>query len=258
MKHDHLSIVLINYQSAELINANLARIHGLGARECIVVDNSGEFEPSADNCKVLRPGKNLGFGTAANLAAQTLRSDWMVLINPDLEISTEELARFLAPTLAEHAPAMILPKHTPGAPCVGFSGDIRYIAKRIPASNPDWVFCQGFCLVALNLQAFRKIGGFDEKIFMYGEDLDLTIRILKNHGATAIQTSQAEFVHAGGASYTGPLRKLRRLKHSFASSYYVLGKHAASARMLRKLFFALLFSYPKLVRIFPNTALLLA
>lgn len=255
MNHAHASIVYINYKSAAPIQTGLRQLSDLGAGECVVVDNSGEFSGELAGCKVLHPESNLGFGKAANLAAQTLDTEWMVLVNPDLSISADELAGFLAPIRIQPSPMLILPAFRPSAPCVGFSPDIRHIAKRIPADNPDWVFCQGFCLAAINLRAFRAIGGFDENIFMYGEDLDLTIRLVKQFGLDSVRAVAVEFTHAGGASYTGPFRKLRRLRDSFASTCYVLAKHARNAGILARLFHSLLFSYPKLVRVFPHTRL---
>lgn len=220
-----------------------------------MVDNSGEFPSDVPHCKVLRPASNLGFGSAANLAAKTLKTEWMVLVNPDLDISADALAEFLKAVAAQPTPALILPTCPPSAPCVGFSPDLGHLAKRIPADNPEWVFSQGFCLVAINLQAFGAVQGFDEKIFMYAEDLDLTIRLVRQLGIKALCSVGVEFTHAGGASYTGPLGKLRRLRDSFVSTRYVLTKHARSTAGITRLFHALLFSYPKLVRFFPRTSL---
>lgn len=255
MNHSSVSIVYINYKSAAPIQEGLRKLAELGAGEYVVVDNSGEFPADAAHCKVLRPASNLGFGSAANLAAQSLKTEWMVLVNPDLEIDANELNGFLAAADLQPPPVLILPAYSPSAPCLGFSPDLRQIAKRIPADNPEWVFCQGFCLVAINLQAFRAVQGFDEKIFMYAEDLDLTIRLVRRFGMDALRSVAVEFTHAGGASYTGPLGKLRRLRDSFASTRYVLAKYAQHTAGFTRLFHALLFSYPKFVKIFPRTSL---
>lgn len=252
----NITVVFINYRSADLINANLERLLPFSAAQYLVVDNSGEFStPHPEQCEILRPGNNLGFGSAANLAARHVRTEWMVVVNPDLSITPQALSGFMAATASPDSIALILPAVHAGSPFIGFSPDLGYITKRLPESGGKYLFVQGFCLVALNLEAFQAVGGFDEKIFMYAEDLDLTIRLLRRFGTGCLRSVEVDFIHTGGASYVGPLGKLRRLRDSFRSTCYVLGKHAAPGNPAGRWFQALLFSYPKFVRFFPKTSL---
>lgn len=86
------TLIVVNWNSGPLLDRCLAAVarQTLAPREIVVVDNDSQ-DGSADglerrfpSVRVLRPGRNLGFAAANNLAAAEVReSDWLALLNPD-------------------------------------------------------------------------------------------------------------------------------------------------------------------------------
>lgn len=149
-----------------------------------------------DNITVILNEKNLGYGGGHNKCLPLIKSDYHFVVNPDIKIDTDVLSG-MAGWLAEH------PETAIATPRLLFlNGEIQNIAKRRPTvmallarqlpfgflkkyenyylmldkslTEPTEVqFCSG-CFFAMPTAVFKKIGGFDEKYFMYVEDADIT------------------------------------------------------------------------------------
>ena len=73
----------------------------------------------------------------------------------------------------------------------------RYSPKKI--KEVDWI--SGACILTKK-EYFEKLGGFDEKIFMYMEEIDLFYRA-KKHGFKVFFYPEAQFIHLGSQSSAG-------------------------------------------------------
>jgi len=179
-----------------------------------VIDNAssdGTAEAAEQLCgvKVLRQNKNLGFGAAHNKVLNEEMGKYHFVINPDISFSTDilsELAEFMEnnPDIVMCCPKILnedgseqhLPKERPTAkrlflgrlaPLGGVFKKIRteYTwADRVTDTVSDVDFCTG-CFFVIKSEVFKKLGGFDERFFMYQEDVDLTLRA-KEYGRTVI------------------------------------------------------------------------
>jgi GT2 family glycosyltransferase len=188
---------------------------GVGGQvdEIVVVDNGSSDDSVArlgtpSGVTVVQAGQNLGFAAGANLGARHCRGPLLLFLNPD--------ARLLPGAI--HAAVDYLDGH----PEVGILGPLlidehgawqasagRFsvlghllldtrVARR-PPRNPrfvDWVH-GAFLLVRRSL--FERLGGFDERFFMYGEDMDLCARARAAGFRTAI-VPEARAVHYGNRS----------------------------------------------------------
>jgi N-acetylglucosaminyl-diphospho-decaprenol L-rhamnosyltransferase len=219
--------------------------------DVVVADNGSEdgslelVREEFSHVAVVQMGANLGFGPALNRAVATRPGDPIVLLNDDVVCEPEFVEALLEPAAAgagmvagvllrEHEPNLIdsagvIADHT----LMGFdylSGERREVAERAPAPlGPTG----GAALYARS--AFEAVGGFDERIFLYYEDLDLALR-LRALGAACALASAARALHgysqtlgaASGAKYvrTGWSRGylLRR--------YGIMRSPAAAARVL--------------------------
>ena len=146
----------------------------------IIVDNHSvdqtiekiqALSPDArQSIQILRNQSNLGFARAVNLGANHSQNELLLLLNPDTGVSPDALS-ILVDTM-EHF----------GKKCAAVE------ARQIPFEHPklynpvsmDVVWFSA-CCVLIRKAAFQKVGGFDENIFLYGEDVDLSLR-LKNAG----------------------------------------------------------------------------
>ena len=144
--------------------------------------------------------ENLGFGPAVNLVARESRADWIAPANSDLRIHPGAVERLLArgeadPRIAAVGPRLVLPDGSVQAsvqpfPTTGNAvllhsrlhklsravGDRLYLTPRWrhEAAPVDWVTG---AFVIVRRSAFDAVGGFDERHWMYAEDMDLCWRL---------------------------------------------------------------------------------
>jgi len=157
------------------------------------IDDIFHFFPSAQVLEL----SNIGFGTAANRGFEQISSPWILLCNADLQFAPDFFGKFLAAAesraaedshIACFAPTLL----NPGGslqPSVGRFPTIRsllrdqfrprlerkYIFPQPMEAGPiDWA--TGACLL-LRHDAFLRVAGFDEKYFLYHEDIDLQRRL---------------------------------------------------------------------------------
>lgn len=162
---------------------------------------------SVEDIKVVSTGSNLGFGKAHNLALKGSLGKYHAVINPDITLNTDVIAQLVDFLEDNPDTVMVTPK------ILNSDGTVQQLPKRKPSfkymylgrlskfikpfkkfrdeytmantvfdSPADIDFCTG-CFFVIRSDVFKKLGGFDENMFMYMEDADLTRRA-KNYGRT--------------------------------------------------------------------------
>jgi len=198
-----------------------------------VIDNASsehtkeEVTPFLDRITFIQSDRgNIGFGAANNLIINELDSRYHVIMNPDVYLQDSSSLITLIQYLDDHPDTgMVVPK------IVDEQGELQYLCRRnltvldlflrfIPAKtgakrqdyhvmkdmdyNTSFVveFASG-CFMMIRTELFRKLGGFDERFFLYAEDADLTRRV--NQTAKTVYVPQAVVCHAWErASYRDP------------------------------------------------------
>jgi N-acetylglucosaminyl-diphospho-decaprenol L-rhamnosyltransferase len=220
----------------------------------VVVSDNGSTDGSVEAIEsafpealVIRNGRNLGFPAAANRGMAVTRSEFVLLINPDADVSAGTLEGFLK-VARDHPRAGAI-----GALTRNVDGSIYPSARRIPSpwlglahtvlapfwpNNPwtrryrmtDWdrrtereVEWVSGSSVLLRRSALDEVGLFDEAYFMYVEDMDLCTRMRKA-GWEVWFSPQLEITHIGGTVTKGKRRMT--LEHS-KSVYIYFAKHQA-------------------------------
>lgn len=221
--------VVVNFESGPLLARCVASLAAAGAGEVVVVDNGSsdgslaEAEATGFVDAVVRPGRNVGYGAAANRGVAATRGDPVLVCNPDVEVSPDALDH-LATALAQqpglgvvgplvrsttgerYPSARRFPSllDAAGHALLGlFAPDNRFTrAYRMDDVAPsgtrgvDWV--SGACF-AVRRAAFEQVGGFDESYFMYAEDVDLCWR-LGREGWRVGYVTDAAVTHVQGVS----------------------------------------------------------
>ncbi len=219
-----LSVVIVNRNGGERLAECLASVEREAAGkewEVLIVDNaSGDGSPDLaakrfPAVKLVRNRKNLGFAKANNRGFGLSRGEFVLFLNPDtvifpgaLGLLLEELRR--DPGTGAVGPALFFDEN---AFQVSFGGKVtffrelarksvlnawrkrrlRRLRRRRPAA---WV--SGACLMT-SREVLEKTGGFDEKFFLYFEDIDLCYRI-REQGFRVVFLPEARVFHAGGVS----------------------------------------------------------
>lgn len=199
----HVGVVLVEYHSDGLVESRAREALDLGCAVA-VVDNSGTYRGPG---VVVTPQRNVGFGAACNAGARALPVDVDVLVfqNPDATVSSDGLGRLVTHVRGQWdgvAPALwtdrlvkygftqpslvrgaLLPLRELARAWVG-RGSGGADAHRPPpreACESSVVRKEGrfgsAALLALRRPAFEQVGGFDERYFLYAEDLDLWRRL---------------------------------------------------------------------------------
>ncbi|MHA3703894.1 glycosyltransferase [Jatrophihabitans sp. YIM 134969] len=209
-----LAIVVVNYGAAHLVEPNLLRA-APAATTVVVVDN---LASAADRAAVrvaadrhgwelvLSPG-NVGFGAAVNAGvarATALGSSRFLVLNPDATADPEVVAA-LADHVDEHRMSLVSPRiERPGRAKAWFvgnvvdprSGDVRRDPS-LGAADDTWGWLTGACL-AFHEQVWNAAGGFDERYFLYWEDIDLSRRVVEAGGTLTVRSDLVAWHDVGG------------------------------------------------------------
>jgi N-acetylglucosaminyl-diphospho-decaprenol L-rhamnosyltransferase len=229
-----VSVVIPHYGSpapaAALVDQLLAN-HTPLLREIIVVDDaSPEPFPERDNVRVVRRPTNGGFGAAVNAGAGLATSELLLVMNSDLAIPADFVAALTA-AAQPWLPAVVSPfvvnadgsnaktgRHFPTVrhqtlewltPLARWRPRLREAlghdtrVARGATTTVDWAF--GACLL-IPAADFAAVGGFDERFFMNGEEIDLQRR-LRNRGLVTVVVGDVTITHGNGASSDPALRR---------------------------------------------------
>jgi N-acetylglucosaminyl-diphospho-decaprenol L-rhamnosyltransferase len=222
--------VVLNWRTPDhtLRAARALLADGVPAERLVVVDN-GSGDGSAElirrelsGCRVLALPQNVGFARGNNLAARELPGRAFLFVNSDAFVhapgSVGRLLRATEPGRAGLAvprllnpdltlQANVVPTSSPLSALVRASGLSRYVPNRFqPSLAMHWDHGESRAIqaaigavVAVRADAWEALGGFDEREFMYAEDIDLFWRARKL-GFEVRFVAEAEFVHLGNAS----------------------------------------------------------
>jgi len=238
-----IHIIIVTHNTRDEL---LACLSSLGARppasvgRITVVDNAST-DGTADAVRTAHPSvefialdRNVGFGAANNVAARQSESDHLLFLNSDTVVPPGSIDRLLERLRATNAvaagPRLV---DATGRPEVSFGPMLTPLSEltqlvrlRMAASQSafaqrttqrlvadervvDWV--SGACFL-VRRDAMMSAGGFDERYFMYEEDVDLCAE-LRARGGSILFTPAAEIVHLRG-------RSAGRSPSATASSHY--------------------------------------
>lgn len=222
-----LGVVVVNYGSHRLIEANLAAADPTGPSvRVVVVDNfsSAAERQAVETLTAARAWglvalpDNRGFGAAVNAGIDAARQAGCVtflLLNPDASISpavVEELRRHsLREPLTLVSPRIVTPEGAvffDGAQLYTDTGRLRgrRPAPAGPRSRPggpveEWL--TGACLVVHD-DLLRRAGGLADDFFLYWEDVEFSHRCLAVGGTLTVRSDLVAVHDAGGTQ--GPRR----------------------------------------------------
>lgn len=238
-----LSFIIVNYQSEKYLAKCISSIKEkfLGVEyEIIVVNNDNLDIQCLSEIKIINSGKNIGFGAACNLGAKTAQGEILCFLNPDTEIVSENIQDLLGEFEKDNKLAIIGPRLIVESPRRGVSTQEWIAGKEVTILNTllnnfgykrdkkIWasespIECAWVSGAAMFVREdlFQKLGGFDEKFFMYFEDIDLCRRARKL-GYKILYFPNFQIKHFGGKSF---LDKKTQKRYYYLSQLTYFRKH---------------------------------
>lgn len=222
-----VSIIIVNYRSREktrncLLSLRKAELSGI-SHEIILVDNSEEddfgeaFRNEFSEAIFLRSETNGGMGSGNNLGANEAKGTFLLILNPDTVVRPDAIPRLFR-TMKDRedigiaGPKLLNPDGTLQYSCLRFPKVWTPILRRTllgrltphhlgrylmtdfdhqQMRDVDWMM--GSCLL-IRADFYRRAGGFDERFFMYFEDIDLCRRAWRE-GLRVVYCPDAVVVH---------------------------------------------------------------
>lgn len=121
-----------------------------------------------------------GFGANHNQAFERCGTEWFLVLNPDIRFDSDVLSPLLAQAAADAGlltPRILEPGKTEPEPHRALLTPLEIVGRKKPGyvrpTVPAWI--PGLFML-FRSEAYRQVGGFDEKFFMYGEDFDICAR----------------------------------------------------------------------------------
>lgn len=230
-----LSIIILSYNTKKITQNCLKSVldsieNSNLSCEIIVVDNAstdGSIQmlektrklvnsQTRNKIKILLNERNLGYGQANNQAVEQASSDYILFLNSDILVldgaidklynfyrQNEKSINFLGGKLLNRnltTQQSCGPFYTLSVVffALFLKGDCLNITRYSPNSlkRVDWI--SGACILTRR-EYFNRVGGFDENIFMYMDEIDLFYRAKKSN-LTVFFYPEAKFIHLGFAS----------------------------------------------------------
>jgi GT2 family glycosyltransferase len=200
-------VIVVSYNSSDLLRVNLVGAGLESVASIIVVDNSTDATESEEMAKLaegqgwrlLANRSNIGFGAAVNRGAQLALQDGathLVLLNPDASMTVDDATNLIARVSPERIVApRIVDEHDHVWFAGGYLDARRGIVRHVEGAT-DWL--TGACL-AIHADSWKALGGFDETYFLYWEDVDISSR-WRALGGTLEVAPDAVAVHAVGGT----------------------------------------------------------
>lgn len=262
---DHcVDIVIVNWNAADHLKACLESLAAQSERTYIrtitIVDN-GSTEGDLEGCipanlpaKIDRAHTNLGFACGANRGARLGDAPYILFLNPDARLVPGALKAALAAfgrcaTIGIVGLRLLDEQGNVARTCSRFPSARAFAARslgldrlrrfqRLKPFMEDWPHTEsgivdqvmGACLM-LPRALFDALGGFDERFFMYYEDVDLAKRAQLARRTSWFEATGAAHHVGGGSSGSIPGRRL----------FYILASRLAYGRKH--------FSYPKFMMV---------
>lgn len=243
------AVVVLNWNGLELLQKFLPDVvqHSAAIADIVVIDNCSSDESVSwlkrehPEVTLIENESNLGFAGGYNAGLRQVEAECFILLNSDVKVTEN----WLPPLIQAFSDPKVVAAQ-PKVRSYNQPNSFEYAGAAGGFIDKDgFIFCRGrmfdhfekdsgqydenleifwatgACL-AVNSQAFWRVGGLDEDFFAHMEEIDLCWR-LKNTGSSAVYCAESVVYHIGG----GTLSKLSPQKTylNFRNNLYLLLKN---------------------------------
>lgn len=250
-----IDVVIVNWNSGDQLRECVASIdnHGGGHVAKIIVVDNGSSDGSDDVADIhsrlvmVRAGRNLGFAAASNLGAEKGSSPFILFLNPDAYILPNTLSAVVDYMTGKKANDVGIC----GIRLVGEDDQTQRHCARFPTWRTFWGQSLGLqgrpaslfppftmrefdhrtdrdvdqvigAFFFMRRAVFSEVNGFDERFFVYYDEMDLSLRVRQAGWRTRYLATPVAF-HLGGG--TTDQVKAKRMFYSLRSRLQYAFKH---------------------------------
>jgi N-acetylglucosaminyl-diphospho-decaprenol L-rhamnosyltransferase len=215
-----LAVQVVNYRTRRYLERCLetvvADLDGSGLEyEINLLDNASgedlsEVAARFPRCRAFTAERNLGFGGGHNLLAIKTEASYLLILNPDVELTEPDTVKRLLLTVTGYdrvkaaGPRLLTDDGNPQPydhgrlrglrAAIALRGGHSYWRATDVRQEVAWV---SGAVMLIDRLAFASLGGFDEQLFLYKEDEDLCLR-LRRDGGRVVYNPSITICHHGG------------------------------------------------------------
>jgi N-acetylglucosaminyl-diphospho-decaprenol L-rhamnosyltransferase len=269
-----LSIIIVNWNTGDELRSCIASIRSasmLGSflSDLIVIDNASVDDSLRGldklnvNVTIIRNSYNRGFAAACNQGASVCSGDYLLFLNPDTRLFENSLVAPLAFLERKESARIgicgVQLVDDSNRPCLSyarFPGLMNFVFQAIGINNLVRLVADGGAIDEAALRegdvlqvdqvigaffivrrsVFDQLGGFDERFFVYFEEVDFALRA-RDNGWTSVCLLGTRCIHIGGRSSRQV--KAARLFYSLRSRILYAFKHFSALSIAALLFITL-------------------
>lgn len=241
MDNIDVSVILVNYNTQKMTSECIDSIisHTSGVKyEIILVDNgskdgSKELFTNDKRVKYIYSSKNGGFGYGNNRGMEVAKGRYFFLLNTDTLLKNNAVKEFFDYAESHEARTVygcylegkdgkyrVSFCYFPAFTIVQFVRRLFCRQSYIPTYKITEVECISGADMFLPRNVFEECGGFDEHIFLYGEECEWQYRMMLR-GFHRMLITTPKIIHFEGAS----VKDSPKLHPHWDSHFYVLGKY---------------------------------
>ena len=235
ISRQNLTIIIVTYKSEDVIHDCIKSIPS--DINILIVDNSGDqefkqrIENKYSNVSCILSTKNLGMGSGNNLGLRNVKSDYALILNPDVILEEKTIDELISASKQIKEYSIIAPiskdENYPNYKSSNDSSDNSDDEKPFKVNSIDG-YAMLFNLNKINkLKGFENFNYFDENIFLYLENDDLCKRLIDlNENIYIAPKSKINHLGASGTSKKYSYQvEISRNWHWMWSKFYFKRKH---------------------------------
>ena len=250
ISRQNLTIVIVTLKSEQVIHQCINSIND--NLPIIVVENSNnerfkkELESKYKNLKCVLSQSNLGMGAGNNIGIKLAKTDYVFILNPDVELEPETLEKIYLGSQKISNFSILSPiSSNANFPNYGMFNKQKPEVTEAPFKVD---FVDGYAMV-INKNFFGEDNYFDENIFLYLENNDLCLRGNKKNKSVYV-IPNAKISHGGGKTVDSKYKneiEFSRNWHWMWSKFYFNKKHFGLFKAIKDGIFRYFFSIIKFI-----------
>lgn len=236
-----IAVVIVNWNSNELVVEQVKNLSQF-VEEIIVVDNNSDTPLKSvlkisEHCLVIQNKYNRGFASACNQGLARVTKKWTVFLNPDVSLTQKNLEKFQIFATENRVEAVSVETNNenyskPVPTVVSLLSEFTFLREILPQeTNTQKTLIGG--ILFINTNTLKKIGGWDERFFLWFEDSDLTKQLID--AAIPFGFCDTKIEHVGGQSIKKLTTSLQKQLFFHAMNVYAKKHFSLYGQMIIKM-----------------------